>query len=256
MCSTGPFQLMWLKGYIYSSCYYHHQIGSINLTHCYHFFPWLCAWDVCCIIFCHLLHIHSGKTGVLFSLLLCSLWWVQIVGCVLACRSHSFVCINIILLSSLCKLIWRHWTYKMPVKYGSSSVSVRLSIFSQLFIIQYTGLCVFGLSISLVMIEIIYTFLSYHHHQIGRMNCYPLFRFRLWDNGVHCMSFYILMKHNDLIVTRHQCMKEIERLYLTGVIAAKLRRYLSNINVIFNSWPEITEWWTFWKITLRRKLAK
>ena len=49
-------------------------------------------WDACYIIFCHLLHIHSGKTGILFSLLLCSLWWVQIVGYVLACRSCSFVC--------------------------------------------------------------------------------------------------------------------------------------------------------------------
>ena len=36
MCSTGPFQHRWLKGYIYSSCYYHHQIGSIHLSHCYH----------------------------------------------------------------------------------------------------------------------------------------------------------------------------------------------------------------------------
>ena len=73
MCSTGPFQFRWLKGCIQSSCYYHHQIGSINLTHCYNMFPWLCAWDVSYIIFCHLLHIHSGKTGILFSLLLCSL---------------------------------------------------------------------------------------------------------------------------------------------------------------------------------------
>ena len=32
-------------------------------------------------------------------------------------------------LSSLCKLIWRHWTYKMPVRYILSSVWVRLSIF-------------------------------------------------------------------------------------------------------------------------------
>ena len=99
MCSTGPFQYRWLKGYtcIYSSCYYHHQIGSIHphLSHCYHIFPWLCAWDVCCIIFTyhsHLLHICSGKTGNLFSLLLCSLWWVQIFGYILACRSYSFVC--------------------------------------------------------------------------------------------------------------------------------------------------------------------
>ena len=39
-----------------------------------------------------LLHIHSGITGNLFSLLLCSLWWVQIVGHVLAWRSYSFIC--------------------------------------------------------------------------------------------------------------------------------------------------------------------
>ena len=92
VCSTGPFQYGWLKGYIYSSCYQHHQIGSIRLSHCYHIFPSLCAWDVCYIIFCHLLHLCSGKTGNLFSLLLCSLWWVQIVGYVLPCRSYSFVC--------------------------------------------------------------------------------------------------------------------------------------------------------------------
>ena len=91
MCSTGPFQFRWLRGYIHSSCYYHHQIGSINLTH-YHIFPWLCAWNVCYIIFCHLLHIHSGKTGILFSLILCRLCRVQIFGYVLACKSCWFVC--------------------------------------------------------------------------------------------------------------------------------------------------------------------
>ena len=39
--------------------------------------------------------------------------------------------------------------------------------------------------------ENIYT-LSYYHHQIGSMNYYPLFRVRLWNNGVRCMSFCIL----------------------------------------------------------------
>ena len=141
MCSTGPFQFRWLKGYICSSCYYHHQIGSINLTHCYHIFPWLCAWDVCCIIFSHLLHIHSGKTGILFTLLLCSLRWVQIVGCVLACRSYLFVCIKHNLIIIIGQLIWIHWIYKMRGRYILSSVWVRLSSFSQLSIIQYTGLC-------------------------------------------------------------------------------------------------------------------
>ena len=39
--------------------------------------------------------------------------------------------------------------------------------------------------------ENIYT-LSYYHHQIGSMNYYPLFRVMSWNNGVRCMSFYIL----------------------------------------------------------------
>ena len=72
--------------------HYHHQIRRIHLSHCYHIFPWLCVWDVCYIIFCYLLHIHSGKTGNFFSVLLCSLWWVQMIGYVWSSRSYSFVC--------------------------------------------------------------------------------------------------------------------------------------------------------------------
>ena len=34
--------------------------------------------------------------------------------------------------------------------------------------------------------------LSYHYHQIGSMNYYPLYRVRSWNNGVRCMSFCIL----------------------------------------------------------------
>ena len=156
MCSTGPFQYRWLNGYIYSSCYYHHQIGSIHLSHCYHIFPWLCAWDYYYIIFCHLLHIYSGKAGIFFHYY-CAVFdeskysdtfW-------LADRICEFVHYTICL-SSLCKLIWRHWTYMETARYILSSVWVWLSIFSRLSIIQYVGLCVFSLPISFVMIEIIY----------------------------------------------------------------------------------------------------
>ena len=65
----------------------------------------------------------------------------------------------------------------MPVRYMLSSVWVSFSIFSQLSIIQYMGLCVFSLPISLVMIERICT-ISYYHHQIGGVNYHPLFRVR------------------------------------------------------------------------------
>ena len=67
--------------------------------------------------------------------------------CLYITPSHYHHCAN---------FIWRHWTYKMHVRYNLSSVWVRLSIFSQLSIIQYVGLCVFGLPISFVIIERIY----------------------------------------------------------------------------------------------------
>ena len=35
--------------------------------------------------------------------------------------------------------------------------------------------------------------MSYYHQQIGSMNYYPLLRVRSWNNGMRCMSFYILM---------------------------------------------------------------
>ena len=53
MCSTGPVKCWWLKGYIYSSCYYHHQIGSIHLSHCF----LICSVVVC--LRCLLHHILS-----------------------------------------------------------------------------------------------------------------------------------------------------------------------------------------------------
>ena len=71
-------------------------------------------------------------------------------------RTRLFVQYTISL-SSLCKLIWRHWTYKMPVRCILLSVWVRLSIFSPLSIIQYVRLYVFSLPIYVVMIERIYT---------------------------------------------------------------------------------------------------
>ena len=74
----------------------------------------------------------------------------------------------------MCKIIWRYRTYTWPVRCILSRAWMRLSIFSQFSIIQYVGLCVFSLPISLEMSERIYT-LSYHH-QIGSMNYYALLK--------------------------------------------------------------------------------
>ena len=97
MCWPGPFEFRWLKGYIHIPFYYHHQIGSIHLSHCCHIFPWLCVWDGCTTIFCHTLHIYLRNTGTLFqllmfSLLMFSLWYLQTIGYIMACRSYSCVC--------------------------------------------------------------------------------------------------------------------------------------------------------------------
>ena len=145
----------WLKG-IYSWCYYHHQMGSIHLSHCYHIFPWLCAWYVCYIIFVAYYIYIPGKPGFCFHYycavydefkLSDTFWFTDRIRLFVQCTNS---------LSSLYKHIWRYWAYKMPVRYILSSVWVRLSIFSQFSFIQYVGLCVFSWPISLVMIGKIY----------------------------------------------------------------------------------------------------
>ena len=46
---------------------------------------------------------------------------------------------------------------------------------------------------------------SYYHYQIGSMTHLPLFLFKSWNNGMRCMSFYILIgSDNGLAPTRRQ----------------------------------------------------
>ena len=127
MCWTGPFEIRWLKGYIHNPSYYHNQIGSIHLFHCCHIFPWLCVKYGCTIVFCHVLHIHPGNTGTLLPLLMFSLWYLQMIGYIGRVRLFADYTIS---LSSLCRLIWRHWTTKI-LKYMLPSVCLRLRQFSQ-----------------------------------------------------------------------------------------------------------------------------
>ena len=93
-----------------------------------------------------------GKNGILLSLLR-SLWRVHISDTFWFADGIRLFVHYIISLSSLCELIWRHWTYKMPGIYILSTVWIRLSIFSQLSIIRYMGLYVLSLPIFRLMIE-------------------------------------------------------------------------------------------------------
>ena len=139
MCWTGPFEFRWLKEYIHHPSYYHHQIGSIHLSHCCHIFPWLCVWDGCTIIFCHLFIYIPGTLGPCFH------YWCSVYG---ICkwsdtlwpvgRVRLFVDYTISL-SSICRLIWKHWTTKMLVRYMMSSMCLRLRQFSQLSLYSLYG---------------------------------------------------------------------------------------------------------------------
>ena len=93
----------------------------------------------------------------------------------LADRTRLFVQYTISL-SSVCKLIWRHWTYKMPVKIYF--VECRSKITHILSVINYTlsgAVCFQFTHFPCDDRDNMYT-LSYYHHQIGNMN--PLFKVR------------------------------------------------------------------------------
>ena len=127
-----------------------------TFSHCYHIFPWLCVWDVCYIIFCYLLHIHSGKTANLFKLLLCSLWWLQIIGYILSWRSYSFVCtlhhLIIIIVQTYLKTLNLYNACQIYF------VECVIKIMHILSVIHYTirGVVCFQFTHFLVMIERIY----------------------------------------------------------------------------------------------------
>ena len=124
MCSTGPFQYRWLKGFIadviiiiksevsnfpiviifFRGCVSEMFVTSYSLTYCIYI---------------------QGNSEICFHhyCAVCDECKLSDTFC-LEDRIRVFVhCTTS--LSSLCKLIWRHWTYKMPVRYILSSVWVR-----------------------------------------------------------------------------------------------------------------------------------
>ena len=73
--------------------------------------------------------------------------------------------------------------------------------------------------------ENIYIYMSYYHHQIGSMNYSPLFSVRSWNNGMCCMSLYILINHNfsQRITTKSFVL---ERFFNCHCLAASLAKSL------------------------------
>ena len=174
------------------------------------FFPWLCAWDVCYIIFCHLLHIRSGKTGNLLSLLLCSLWWVQIVGYVLPCRSYSFVCavhhLIIIIVQNYPKTL-NLWN-ACQIYFVECVSKIKHILIVINYTIHYTlcGAVCFQFNHSpCVDWENIYT-LSYYHHHIGSTHYLGLGHETIVCDV--CLSIFLWQLH----ITGNQLLLHILRL--------------------------------------------
>ena len=121
--------------YVHNSSYYHHQIGIINLSHCFHIFPWRCACGGCTIICCRFHMYISRDIWVLLLLLLCSL---------MMCTNNQ----------TYYRLFAHHTTSlsKMLVRYILSTVCLWLSQFLQLTFMQYMELCELSLSIYLMII--------------------------------------------------------------------------------------------------------
>ena len=139
MCWTGPFEFRWLKEYIHNPSYYHHQIGSIHLSHCCHIFRG-CVSEMVVLSYSVIYYIYiPGTLGPCFHYW-CSVYgickWSDTLWPVGRVRLFADYTIS---LSSLCRLIWKHWTTKMLVRYMMPSVCLRLRQFSQLSLYSLYG---------------------------------------------------------------------------------------------------------------------
>ena len=96
-------------------------------------------------------------------------------------------------LSSLCRRICRYWTSKVLVTCTLSSVCLRFNQFFQLSFMQYMGLCIFSLSISLMVIVricVLYLIIIIKSEVWPICHC---FRVMSCNNGMRCMCSFILI---------------------------------------------------------------
>ena len=117
--------------------------------------------------------MHHLKAEALLTLLLCSLWYVQMIGCTMVGRSDSSVITQIKCLSGI--FCWL-------------CVSIDF--------IHYIGPSVFGLYF--VDCENIRTS-YYYHHEIKKMNYEPPSSIKSWNNGMRCMSCCFLIHGNSVM---------------------------------------------------------
>ena len=118
------------------------------------------------------------------------LWCAQIIKYIMARRSYSFVCtlyfLIIVIMQTYLKVL-HFWNFCQVFFREIKSIlsiichEINVAVWIQLTNFSYDdceNTCI----------------LSHFHHQIGSTTHLPLFTLRSWNNGMRCMSFYILMQ--------------------------------------------------------------
>ena len=165
--------------------------------HYHHYARLLTSTEYVSMFVEYLVEVHciyvTGKPGICFRYH-CALYdeCKYSDTCWLADRTRLFVQYTISL-SSLCKIYLKALNLWNACQIYFVECVSKIKIFSPLSIIQHVGLYVFSLPISLVMIERIYILclIIIIKSEVWTYN--SLFRVRSWNNGVRCMSSYILM---------------------------------------------------------------
>ena len=131
-----------------------------------------------CIYICIYI-IYPEKARVLFHYNCAVLGFAQIIEYIMARWSYSLVWTLPYLIIIIMQIFWKVFNFWNACKVHSvecvPKIKPVLSTKSLVMIVKYT--CSF----------------SYYYHQIGRMNHLALFRVRSWNNGMRCMSFYVLI---------------------------------------------------------------
>ena len=163
------------------------------LSHCCHILTWLCARCDCTIICWRFFILYIYMYGRVLFLILLSSFMKYANNRVHYNPMVVFVCLHFTL---------PHYHHYTDVPEGTEllntcrilsveCVSNIKSILSIIFHAIYRVVCIQLTHFSYDDCENKWT-LSYHH-QIGSMTQLTLFRVRSWNNGMRCMSFYILM---------------------------------------------------------------
>ena len=138
--------------YVCDVSYYYHKIGSIDIPHCCHTFPWLCMFP-----------------------LLRNLWYVQMIGYIMG-RSYSFVCTSHFLIVIIIQTYLKALDLWMLASYINTLSFVYLR-WSRFVYAVYGAACFQFTHISFDYYENI-CISFYHHHPIESMNHWLLFRVR------------------------------------------------------------------------------